>query len=168
MIMKKLLIVLLALGLSPQLFAQIEELSEVTVLATNYKYLNDVNTEEIASIPVKELERKVSSFDVKEADFYHDDYDEYIVSFYIPHGKILAAYDRDGKILRAAERFEDINLPMAIKEAIVGRFPGWSVTKDVYLVTFYENRGTTKKYKLKLENGNKTMRVKLDEKGNFL
>lgn len=166
--MKRLLIGLMVLGLSPQLFAQVEELSEVTLYATNYKYLNDVNTEEIASIPVKELERKVATFDVKESEFYHDDYDEYVISFYIPQGKILAAYDRDGKILRTAERFENINLPLAVKNAIVGRFPGWSITKDNYMVTFYDNRGTYKRYKLKLENGDKTMRVKLDEKGNFL
>ncbi|APG59871.1 nicotinate-nucleotide adenylyltransferase [Christiangramia salexigens] len=165
--MKKLLIVLLALGLTPQLFAQIEELSEVTVLATNYKYLNDVNTGEVASIPVKELERQVASFNIKEADFYHDDYDEYVVSFYIPQGKILAAYDRDGNILRAAERFENIKLPLVITEAVLGKYPGWTITQDVYLVTFYENRGANKKYKLKLENAGKTMRVKLDEMGNF-
>ena len=166
--MKKLLIGLLVLGLSPQLFAQIEKLSEVTIYATNYKYLNDVNSQEIASIPVKELEQKVANFDVKESEMYHDDYNEYIVSFYIPQGKILAAYDRDGKILRTAERFENVNLPLAVKEAVVGRFPGWSITEDIYAVTFYENRGTYKKYKLKLENGEKTLRVKLDEKGNFL
>lgn len=166
--MKRLLIGLLVLGLSPQLFAQVEELSEVSVYATNYKYLNDVNTEEIASIPVKELERQVATFDVKESEFYHDDYDEYIISFYIPQGKILAAYDREGKIIRAAERFKNINLPLAIKNAIVARFPGWSITEDIYLVTYYDTRGTSKKYKLKLENGVEIVRVKLDENGNFL
>ncbi|MCM8570417.1 nicotinate-nucleotide adenylyltransferase [Gramella jeungdoensis] len=166
--MKRLLIGLLVLGLSPQLFAQVRELSEVTVYATNYKYLNDVNTEEVASIPVKELEAKVANFNVKESEFYHDDYDEYVISFYIPQGKILAAYDKDGKILRTAERFKNINLPLAVKNAIVGRFPGWTVTEDNYMVIFYDDRGSYKKYKLKLQNGEKTLRVKLDEKGNFL
>lgn len=166
--MKRLLIGLLVLGLSPQLFAQVEKLSEVSVYATNYKYLNDVNTEEIASIPVKELERKVADFDVKESEFYHDDYDEYVISFYIPQGKILAAYDRDGKILRTAERFKNVNLPLKVKNAIVAKFPGWNITEDIYMVTFYDTRGTYKKYKLKLENGVQSLRVKLDEKGNFL
>ena len=166
--MKRLLIGLLVLGLSPHLFAQVEELSEVTVYATNYKYLNDVNTEEIASIPVKMLEREVANYDVKESELYHDDYDEYIISFYIPEGKILAAYDREGNILRTAEKFKNINLPMAVKEAVVGTYPNWSITEDIYLVTYFQNRGLEKKYKLKLENGNQMIRVKLDEKGNFL
>jgi hypothetical protein len=37
---------------------------------------------------------------------------------------------------------------------------------DVYKVNY--NKGVvTKQYKVKLENGDKTIRVKLDEKGNF-
>ena len=166
--MKKLLIGLLVFGLSPYLFAQVEELSEVTVYATNYKYLNDINTEEIASIPVKMLEREVAKYNVKESELYHDDYDEYVISFFIPEGKILAAYDREGNILRTAEKFKNINLPLAVKEAVVGRYPNWSITQDLYLVTYYRDRGMEKRYKLKLENGDKVLRVKLDENGNFL
>lgn len=166
--MKRFLIGLIVFGFSPLLFAQVEELSEVTIYATNYKYLNDVNSQEVASIPVRDLERKVANFDVKESEFYHDDYDEYIISFYIPQGKILAAYDRDGKIIRTAERFENVNVPLAVKNAIVGKFPGWKITEDIYKVTFYDTRGSSKTYKLKLDNGVKTMRVKLDENGNFL
>ena len=159
---------LFLLGLSPQMKAQIEELSEVKIYATNYKYLNDVSSQEVASIPVKDLESKVANFDVKASEFYHDDYDEYIISFYIPQGKILAAYDREGKIIRTAERFKNVNIPMAVKNAVVGKFPGWNITEDIYKVVFYDTRGTSKTYKLKLDNGVKIMRVKLDENGNFL
>ena len=57
---------------------------------------------------------------------------------------------------------------MAVKNAVVGKFPGWNITEDIYKVVFYDTRGTSKTYKLKLDNGVKTMRVKLDENGNFL
>ncbi len=70
--MKKVLFGLLAIGLTTQAYSQIvktEELSEVTVVATNYKYLNSVNSEEVASIPVEMLERKVAAFDYKSSDF---------------------------------------------------------------------------------------------------
>lgn len=170
-IMKKTLIGLLIFGLTTQAFSQIvktEELSEVTVYATNYKYLNDVNTEEVASLPVKMLERKVASYDVKNSDFYQDDYDLYHITFFIPEGKILAAYDKDGKLIRTAEKFKDINLPNSVKEAVLDRFPEWTITKDIYLVNYHDAKGTNKKYKLKLENGDKTLRVKVDETGKFL
>lgn len=170
-VMKKLLCGLLVLGLTIPSFAQViktEELSEVVVYATNYKYLNNVDTQEEASIPVEMLRRKVAAFDVKESEFYQDDYDVYNINFFIPEGKILAAYDKDGKIIRTAERFKNINLPKAVKEAVLDRFPEWTITKDIYLVNYHTDKGVNKKYKLKLENGEKVLRVKVDETGEFL
>ncbi|WP_222983399.1 nicotinate-nucleotide adenylyltransferase [Flagellimonas meishanensis] len=169
--MKKLLCGLFILGLTIPSFAQViktEELSEVVVYATNYKYLNNVDTEEEASIPVEMLRRKVAAFNVQESEYYQDDYDLYNINFFIPEGKILAAYDKDGKIIRTAERFRDINLPTAVKEAVLDRFPEWTITKDIYLVNYHDEKGVAKKYKLKLENGDKVLRVKVDGEGNFL
>ena len=171
MIMKKILFGLLAFGLTTQAFSQIiptVELSEVTVYATNYKYLNDINTGELASIPVKLLQQKVATYDIKSSEFYQDDYDLYNITFFIPEGKILAAYDGEGKLLRTAEKFKDINLPTSVRKSIADRFPEWVVTKDIYLVSFTDAAGAKKTYKVKLENGDKMLRVKLDETGKFL
>lgn len=169
--MKKIVLGLLALGLTTQVSAQIiktEELSEVTVVATNYKYLNNVNSEEVASIPVKMLERKVASYDIKNSDFYQDDYDLYNITFFIPEGKILAAYDKDGKLIRTVERFKDINVPLAVKNAVLDRFPEWKISKDIYRVNYNDKKGSKKTYKLTLVNGDQTLKVKTDEDGNFI
>lgn len=169
--MKKLFLGLLCIGLTSPALAQIvktEELSEVTVYATNYKYLNSVASEEPAALPVEMLERKVAAFDIENSEYYVDEYDYYQVRFYIPEGKILAAYDKDGKIIRTIERFEDVALPNSIKEAVLDRFPGWTITKDMYRVNYHEEKGATKTYKLRLENGDKKLRVKVDENGNFI
>lgn len=169
--MKKVIFGLLAIGLTTQVYSQIvmtEKLSEVTVYATNYKYLNSVNSEEVVSVPVDLLERKVAAFDVKNTDLYYDDYDTYNVTFYIPEGNILAAYDKDGKLIRTAERFKDVTLPKAVRDAVYDRFPEWTITKDIYLVHYHDTKGVSKKYKLKLENGEEVVRVKMDEMGNFL
>ena len=169
--MKKVLFGLFALGLTTQMFAQIikpEELSEVIVMAKNYKYLNDVNSQEVVSVPVELLERKVASYNVKDSEFYQDDYGTYNITFYIPQGKILAEYNADGKIIKTVERFTDINLPLPVKNAILEKFPKWTITKDTYKVSYSEAMGSNKTYKLKLENGDETIRVKVDEEGNFL
>lgn len=169
--MKKLLVGLIALGLTTQSFAQViktEQLSEVVVVATNYKYLNNANSGEVSSLPVELLERKVAAFNVKDSEMYQDEYDYYYVSFYIPDGKILAAYDKDGKIIRTIEKFKDINIPMEVKAAVLDKYPKWTITKDVYVVNYNDKSGAKKTYKLKLENGNETIRVKTDEFGNFL
>lgn len=168
--MKKLIIGLFVLGLMTQGFAQItkvEQLSEVVVVAVNYKYLNQVDSQE-AAVPVELLQRKVATYDLKSQDFYDDDFEFYTVSFFIPEGKIVAAYDSNGKILRTIERYKDIALPMDVSMAVAKRFPGWSITKDVYLINYHELKGVNKKYKLTLENGDKRLKVKVDSEGNFM
>lgn len=155
------------LGATFPAFAQVVELPEIEIVATNYKYLNALGEE--ASIPVRELEDAVADYDVKSADFYEDEYSTYLVSFFIPEGKILASYDGDGTLLRTAERFKNVNVPQAVKKAIAERFPNWSISKDIYRVTFHQRSGEAKKqYKLVLENGDKRMRVKVDEDGEFI
>lgn len=168
--MKKILLGFLVLGLTTQVYAQVvkeELLSEVIVVATNYKYLNDVNRT-VESVPVKLLQDKVATYDLKNSELYQDEYDTYEVSFFIPEGRILAAYDKDGNIIRTVEKFQDIALPNEVSTAVAKRFPGWTISKDVYLVHYNDKSGATKKYKLTLENGDKRMKVKTDEKGNFI
>ena len=168
--MKKFIVGLLVLGLTSQVFAQVtevEELSEVVVTAVNYKYLNAVDNTE-AAIPVQMLERKAAAYNVQESEFYIDDYDFYTVSFFIPDGKIVAVYDADGKIMRTIEKFQDIKLPSAVSKSLAERFPNWEVVSDVYRVTYSEKKGANKSYKLKLKNGDKVMRVKMTDEGEFL
>lgn len=163
--MKKLVLTLLILGLAiPAMSQDREELREVIVKATKYKYLNQVGFEDVA-IPVADLQKRVAMYEVSDADFYRDDYDLYYVNFYIPEGKVLAAYDGDGNLIRTAEKYKNVALPKAVMKSVLERFPKWEVTKDVYLVNYYHKKGAEKLYKLKLENGDKTMRIKVDDEG---
>ena len=168
--MRKLLLGLLALGLTSQFYAQVVNdgmLPEVEVRATNYKYLNSVDNSE-AAVPVKLLEDMAAKFDVKSSEFYEDGSDFYRVYFYIPDGKVVAAYDRDGKIMYTIEKFKNVALPENVRASIGDRFPGWKIAKDVYKVNYDAKSGTKKQYKVVLENGKKTIRVKLDAEGVFL
>lgn len=166
--MKKLILGLLVFGLTTQfMFSQIIELSEVTV-SVNYKYLNATDNLETA-VPVKMLQEKVAFYDIKKHDLYSDEYDTYTVSFYIPDGKIVAAYDNDGKIMRTIEKFKNVKLPFTVSNAIAERFPNWSMVKDVYKINYHSDKGLTRnEYKVKLENDDKTMTVKVNNKGEFL
>lgn len=164
--MKKLILVFLMFGFLSQLNAQVIELDEVVIVATNYKYLNAVDNKE-APVPVKMLERKVAKFDLAEAEFYVDEYDLYQVRFFIPDGKILVAYDKDGTIIRTVEKFKNVKLPEKVDLAIKERFPGWDVKKDVYRVSYSKGKSTME-YKVVLTNGDKTLRVKLDPSGTFM
>lgn len=163
--MRNLIFGLLIFGATSPLFAQITKLPEVVITAVNYKYLNAVDSEDLA-LDVKLLQEKVAMYDIKNSDLYSDEYDMYNVDFFIPDGKILAAYDKDGKILRTIEKFNNIKLPKIILESIYNRFPGWTIAKNVYSVTYNENNNK-KIFKVTLENGDQRMRLKLNDEGDF-
>lgn len=170
--MKKIIFGLIIFGLTVQTYGQIktEELSEVVISATNYKYLNKVGLENV-SVPVALLESKVATFNIKDADFYEDEYSTYEVSFYIPDAYILASYDGDGNILRTVERFKDVALPRNVIESVARTYPNWKFAKDVYLVSYHDAGDTgkiTKQYKIVLKNDDQRIKVKCDEEGNFL
>ena len=154
-------------GAIMQTFAQ-QVLPEITVTA-RYKYLNSVSPEETAQ-PVNMLEQYAAAYDVKGATFYEDEYDHYFVSFYIPQGKILAVYDKEGNIVRTAENYNNVALPNPILKTVTKEYPGWAISKDVYLVTYRENgtNVTKKVYKLLLEKGDMRKKIKINEKGEFL
>ncbi len=166
--MKKLLIGLLVFGLTTQfMFSQVIELSEVNV-TVNYKYLDAIDSKEVA-VPVKMLEEQVAFYNLKESDLYSDQYDTYQVSFFIPQGKIVAAYDSDGKILRTIERFKNVKLPRSVVVSVTKNYPKWRIVEDAYKVDYYGKSGIAKKqYKIKLKNRDKKITVKVDEDGEFL
>ncbi len=165
--MKKLVIGLFIFGLTTQVFSQVIELSEVNV-SVNYKYLDAIDSEQIP-IPVKILTEKVLNFEANKDDLYDDEYDTYRVSFFIPDGKVVAAYDNTGKILRTIEKYKNIRLPQGVLQAIAERFPNWAIIEDVYEVNYHCDKGITKKhYKIKLENQDKIVSIKTDAKGNFI
>ena len=167
--MKNLIIALIITGLTTVGFAQEKTiaLEEVEVLGVNYKYLDALGDGFVAQ-PVKLLEQKVATFDLKSLDGYEDEEDDYYVYFNIPKGKILAVYDKEGVIMRTSERFKDIRLPLAVSNAIVEKYPGWRIEGDIYLVNYRKDREIIKSYKLFIRKDGKNKRVKTDENGSFL
>ena len=144
-----------------------ELLPEVKVTAMRYKYLSAVDNRELPQ-PVKMLERMAAEYDVKNSEYYDDQYDEYIISFYLPHGYVLATYDKDGKIIRTAERFKDVALPTTVARAVANAYPQWAVSGDVYLVTYREQEGASKVWKVLLKDGDRRRRVKVKEDGEIV
>jgi len=165
--MKKLFFYLISIGFISQFYAQDFNLPEVVISAVNYKYLNAVNAQD-SDMDVKLLQEKVALYNIKESDLYQDDYDYYTVEFYIPDGKIVAAYDRDGNIIRTIEKFESVRLPKDVRDAVFERFPNWTMDKNVYYVNYNTNKNSKKVYKIKLTNDREVLRIKVDAEGNFM
>ena len=166
--MKNLFLFLFVCGLTAPLFSQIIELETVVIRPIKYKYLYEVVGDDIDQ-SVKDLQIKLAEFDVTKEEYYNDEYDGYNVSFYIPKGYAIASYDDDGKLIKTIERYKNVKLPLTVNKALSKRFPNWTLDKDIYKVNYSEKNWESKKiYKLKLTNGKETIRVKMDEEGNFL
>ena len=159
---------LLVLGFTTQLmFSQEIVLSEV-YLDVNYQYLDAIASEDVAE-SVQMLEKEVAFYDLKESDLYNDEFDNYRVSFFIPEGRIIAAYNKVGKILGTTERFKNIKLPKTVLRSILEQYPNWEIVEDAYKVDYADKSGIARKqYKVKLMNGGKKIVEKFDENGDIL
>ena len=165
--MKRLLLIIIALGIAiPGLTQEVqtEELSEVVVMPVNYRYLDQVGNK-TAAVPVRQIEQTAANYDIRSKDFFEDDYNLYTVSFYIPDGKLVAVYNHEGKIIRTIEKFKNVDMPRAVVRSLKNEYPDWDLVSDVYKVTYNQTDGAVKRYKLKLQKGNKSINVKMCEEG---
>lgn len=144
-----------------------EVLPEVVVTAGNYKYLRSIDNKDAAQ-PVKLLERVAAAYDVKSSDYYEEENGAYFISFSLPQGYILAYYDESGKLIRTAERFKNVALPSVVRTAVGTRYPNWTISNDIFLVKYEDASGARKVYKMLLRNGSKRLRIKTNDKGEFL
>jgi len=168
--MRKVFLGLLVIGLSIQSFAQVvnqEKLPEVEIYPQNSEYLNCIGCDD-AAIIVDRIEKKVAKFDLKNSNFYVDENSIYNVSFYFSDGYIHATYNTDGEITNAIEKFNNSKLPIPVLRTVTNKYPGWSISKNSYKVSYNQNEGVTKTYRCTLENGGKRINIKTDGNGNFL
>ncbi|WP_303315233.1 nicotinate-nucleotide adenylyltransferase [Flavivirga abyssicola] len=166
--MKKILIGLFIFGVTTQINSQTIELPN-TVISVNYKY-SDVTDLDHTPKRVKKLENEILSYNHKELSKLYDKIDDiYEISFYLPEGRIIAAYDKTGKIIRTNEKYKNVKLPLAVMQSISKRFPNWGIIEDTYLIKYHYNKDSlTQEYKVKIKNDDKTIMIKTDEKGIFL
>ena len=116
------------------------------------------------------MEEEVLNYkNIEQSKLYDDEHDTYSVSFYVPEGKIVAAYDINGKIVRTIEKYNNVRLPLVVMQAVSKRFPNWGIVGDIYYIKYHIEKDSLKQvYKIKLTNENETITVKTNEIGMFL
>lgn len=169
--MKKFLIGTMILGLASLGYSQgsdtaIEEvkLSDVTVTPINAEYMNEVHGG-TGSIRVYTLEREASRFNLKESPFFNEG-GLSKVQFSQKNGRISATYSFDGKILSANEKYKNLILPKAVRNAVYEQYSDWDIDSTVYLVNYNSKRGAKKVYKITVKKGPHKMNLKYDVEGN--
>lgn len=135
-------------------------------IAAEASYLSIVK-EETVSKHVSDLEDKVSRFDVTELSKFDGRSESFKIVFKGQKGSITATYDRNGKILTTSERFQDIKLPVPVRQTLFREFPNCSVNKITYLVSYNSNKDVKKVYKIKIEKDNLKRTVLISSEGHI-
>lgn len=170
--MKTFIAGLLFLGFASLCFAQDEESSNislegVTLTSANADYIfrmQDPTTPE----PVKALEAEAASYDVSSSPVFDELHEAYKVFFKNSQGRIVATFDHDGRILKAFEKFRNLQLPYEVSRSVAETFPGWSIDRDVYLASYFRDKDVEKIYLIEISFGDKKKRIKSDPFGNLL
>ena len=133
--------------------------------ALNFNYLTNIKANE-ASFIVSRLQRLVANFDIKTSSVYdNSEAATYNVVFKNNHGEIVATYNNEGKILSTVEKYKDVVIPVNLGIIIFKQFPGWAYQSSTYLISYTENNGFSKKYKIKINKGNHKKTLNFDSHG---
>ncbi|TBN04270.1 nicotinate-nucleotide adenylyltransferase [Hyunsoonleella flava] len=166
--MKTLLSFLIALCFTVFGYTQTVELPE-TIISINSDYLNSVEPENSCNY-VKKLEDALVSYDHSELSELYDSKDDiYKVTFKLPEGQIIASFNKDGKIIKTYEKYDNIRLPQAVMQAIAEKYPKYSIIEDVYVVKFHCDADALKQeYRVKIKNDDTVLTVKTNKEGVFI
>lgn len=167
--MKTYLSIFISLAIATAVNSQTIELPQ-TLISLNYKYLESHEASNIQQ-HVKDLESEVLKYNHKEnlSELYDDEYDTYSVSFYVPKGKIVAAYNKSGKIIRTIEKYNNVRLPLVVMQSVSKRFPNWGIIEDAYFIKYHcEEDSLKQEYKIKIQNESKVLTVRTNEEGTFI
>ncbi len=173
--MKTLVIGLAILGLTNLAHAQEQNVEVIHVKlkdfeatpAKNQAYFSSVFDKQ-SSLQVQLVQTEINHYDITKTAIFKNSYDTYDVLFKSAHGDVIASYDRDGKLLKCVEKFEDVLPPPKVREAVIKKYPGWNLNSTSYRVDYHQNRDVKKIYQLQLKKDNEKINLKVNCQGVIL
>ncbi len=163
--MKKLVCTLVVLGMIQMVFSQgdYHKTSEAKLpVVSNLSYLSKVYLTESPNV-VRELQLKAAHFVLSEAAGYKKSESRaFVVVHKATNGEITASYDKNGEIIAAWERFENVSLPKHVRELIAKKHGSWKIVRNKYRGSFNNGNMQTSRYTVKLVNGNRSKSIKIN------
>lgn len=107
----------------------------------------------------------VSRFIEENSDLH---FTEFQVNFVSKKGYLVARFDKNGDLISSKQRFKNIRLPLDVQEEVTRQSNGAVVSGTK---SFANSKGwdiNKEFYKIKLEDGNKIKRLRIDRKNNQL
>ncbi|WP_053970472.1 hypothetical protein [Mangrovimonas sp. ST2L15] len=176
--MKKLSIIgisLLFLSFTSQGIAQVEGFYAVHLTEANFKPVNTNYFEQVfdqnTSYDVKQLQREVALYDIKESEEFDSKMDSMDVLFKEKggdHSRVLATFDNEGNIIKSYEKHNNVFLPREVRNAIVKQYQGWTLAQTTYKVNYFNDKNVDKAYFVRIEKDGKRKNLKVDSSGRLL
>lgn len=96
------------------------------------------------------------------ASVKNKNYDSYQVRFSTSKGFLEADYSKEGALTRSVQKFNDILLPLDVRNELYRQTKGWNMISNSYLARGNGDVLEKEQYKIKVKNGNKSKIVKID------
>jgi hypothetical protein len=130
----------------------------------------DDNEEYLASVrdaatpaEIVEVQNMVSAYDATRAEGFEGRNEPFKTVFRMNKGTINAEYDENGELLRATEEFNNVRLPVAVRNTLFNAYgEGWEMVNNTYTVQYERGQDTEIFYTVKMRNGNKKERIRID------
>ncbi|MCK0179289.1 hypothetical protein MWU50_08315 [Flavobacteriaceae bacterium S0862] len=157
--MKTIVLGLLIIGFTTQIHSQTNNLS----IFKNIKYLEKVKNEG-SPVIIKKMENIAAEYDIQKADVFNPKRKgTYDVTFEETSGKIVATYNKKGKLIKTIEVYNNLKLPLQVSKSISKEYPGWIFTGNTHEVLY--NKGKVKKlYRIQIKNNNSKKELKFELK----
>lgn len=169
--MKKLFYLMLVVLSTTTQAQEITELKEAIIIAPNARQV--LNGESDLTFTISEnyygefskdpIAFMKANFNIREfIDFTSDmKYDAYLVTFKSEKGRLEVDFDKNGRLKRNRQSFNDVVLPIQIQQEIHRNHPDWNMETNKF---YSKGKGeSTDKivYRIKLNNGDKVRRIRL-------
>lgn len=170
--MKKLFFLALVVLSAHAQAQEVTELGEAVVFAPNAEKIiyndtefsfvvNETYQSEFVQDPISFMK---ANFNIHEFISFSKDknYDTYMVTFKSSRAQLDVDFDKRGELIKNKQYLKDVKLPDDILNRLKREYPGWVMLKNKYFSTGNGELTEKSHFTIKLANGNKIRRVKLE------
>jgi len=172
--MKKAILGLLLAGFTFQSYAQNDVLFEaklkkeevpVAIIESVEEDFPGFIVEEFTAIPVEFIEEDIIiNRNIKSKS----DYDSYQITLSNSNEKLIATYNKEGKLISEVSHGKNVKLPQSVIKSVAKAFPKWSFIEDTYKMVSYNNGKKNERYKVIIKKANEMKKVIVDASGNII
>ncbi|TSE07154.1 hypothetical protein [Aquimarina algiphila] len=112
----------------------------------------------------KHFENLASQWGIQQVSKYDKPKKSFNATFKSDKGQIAVTYDKNGKLIAAEEEFKNIALPKHVIQFIYNKHRGWTVTGNIYSVSYHRNKLLKILYEVQLKKRylNKSVQLNID------